>query len=311
MGSSLAGTMRSHVDSGLSVLGGYVRGAQSCQARELGAAWLGRWACDDPSLPDALGVCPAVCSGHFVLPGLVSAPRGTCVICRGGSWGGLSMALPSGDHFQGTKTMDTEAPPAGLQGLLPTQGRRAFVGGDAEPAEQSLLLGEQTPAPPGNRRPNERGLAGCPSACTARPWKPASRGGAPRCGPGRVSGRSGRGAGQGPGCSASLSGLGRPGTSVWGWRGVPGQSCSHQCLVSEGGVLGSLSCGAKDEDTACQEGRDSGMRGQRRTGRHRVPGSSGSRSTFLPRWRRKDSGQLSSPESRPALPRGACGYKQV
>lgn len=43
----------------------------------------------------------------------------------------------------------------------------------------------------------------------------------------------------------------------------------------------------------------------------RVPGSSRSRSTFLPRGRRKDSGQLSSPETRPASSRGACGYKQV
>ena len=40
-----------------------------------------------------------------------------------------------------------------------------------------------------------------------------------------------------------------PGTSAWGRWGVPGRSCSHQCLVSEGGVLGSLSCGAEDEDT--------------------------------------------------------------
>lgn len=136
------------------------------------------------------------CQASFLHPGVHAS------YAAGGLGGGFSMALPSGDHFQGTKTMDTEAPPAGLQGLLPTRSRRACVGGDAEPAEQSLLLGERMPAPPGNRRPNKRGLAGCPSACTARPWKPASHRGAPLCGPGRVSGRSGRVAGRGRGRGA-------------------------------------------------------------------------------------------------------------
>ena len=78
MGSSPAGTTLSHVGNGLSVLGGYVRGAQSCQAGELGAVWLLQQAHDDPSLPNALWACLAMCPSHFVLPSLVSAPGGVC-----------------------------------------------------------------------------------------------------------------------------------------------------------------------------------------------------------------------------------------
>lgn len=78
MGSSPAGTTLSHVGNGLSVLGGYVRGAQSRQAGELGAVWRLQRAHDDPLLPNALWACLAVCPSHFVLPGLVSAPGGVC-----------------------------------------------------------------------------------------------------------------------------------------------------------------------------------------------------------------------------------------
>ena len=153
------------------------------------------------------------CQALFLHPG-VSAPWKTCVICRGGSWG-LSMALPSGDHFQGTKTTDTEAPPAGLQRLLLAQSRGACVWGDAELTEQSLLLGEQTPAPPGNRWPNEHVLAGCPSAHTARPWKPASLAEEPRAAAreGSLGGAAGR--------------RGRDGgaeTSAWGRRGLQAEA---------------------------------------------------------------------------------------
>lgn len=103
------------------------------------------------------------------------------------------------------------------------------------------------PAPLGNRRPDKHGFTGCQSTCTTQPWKPAGRGGAPRCSLGRVSGRSRRVAGRGRGWGALRL------SHAWnlGVGAVGGSRPKLQPPVPRVRRWGfrSLSCGAEDEDT--------------------------------------------------------------
>lgn len=131
----------------------------------------------DPPLPNALWACPAVCPSHLVVLGLVPAPGGVCSLeDRRHMPRGLGVSAwpcPQATTFRGQRQRTRKNHPLGCSSSCPP-GVEGRVWGDAEPTEQSLLLGEWTPAPPGNQRPNKHGLGGCPSAHTARPWKPAS-----------------------------------------------------------------------------------------------------------------------------------------
>ena len=141
MGSSPAGATRSHVGSGCSVVGGYVRGAQSRQAGELGAARCLQRAHADPPLPKALWACPAVCPSHLVMLGLVSAPGGVCSLedmrhmPRGP--GVSAWPCPQGTTFRGQRAKDTEEPPAGFK--LPV-----YPSPNPLPLPSNLLCGTAT-----------------------------------------------------------------------------------------------------------------------------------------------------------------------